>query len=428
MKRTLATVGLAAGLITAPAMGQEAQPAPVAPVAAPVAPPEATPVAAAPAPETLVQAPAPAPASTTANAPLAEPLDTSFNREFNEVERRLRLSGARVTDAALVAFTERLACDVTGGYCKDVRLLVIDDADFNASMAPNGMMLVHTGLLLRAETEAELAYVLAHEFGHYRGNHAAKQMAVVRSANRSGTVLTLALMMAGAGAFAQLGMLPGALNAFGFSRDQEREADRVGAMIANELGYDTRNLSTIWKNLNDELAASSNKARRRDNARASMFDTHPLTTERMTFLAGMGQPNQARGLNKVAYRAKIRPYLNGWLSGVVAKRDYGAALQLFARLDQVPGDEGLIAFHRGEIYRLRAEAGDDQKAIESFTASVAKPDAPAIAFRQLGLMQKKTGAKDAAISALNSYLTAAPDAADRELIALMLKDLEGKTP
>ena len=62
---------------------------------------------------------------------------------------------------------------------------------FNAMMAPNGMMLVWSGLLLRVENEAQLAAILGHELGHYLERHsveqlrAAKDRAVLAPAGRA---------------------------------------------------------------------------------------------------------------------------------------------------------------------------------------------------------------------------------------------------
>ena len=70
-------------------------------------------------------------------------------------------------------------------------------AFFNASMAPNGYMEVWSGLLLRAEDEAQLAFVLGHEIGHYRERHTLATLRAIRG--RAGAAMVFSIIAAGAG-------------------------------------------------------------------------------------------------------------------------------------------------------------------------------------------------------------------------------------
>ncbi|MCM2356224.1 MAG: M48 family metalloprotease, partial [Arenimonas sp.] len=83
---------------------------------------------------------------------------------MDRAERDLREHPMRVRDDALEAYVRGVACRVAGDYCGELRVYVIEQPWFNASMAPNGMMVVWTGALLRCRDEAELAVVLGHEF------------------------------------------------------------------------------------------------------------------------------------------------------------------------------------------------------------------------------------------------------------------------
>jgi predicted Zn-dependent protease len=65
-----------------------------------------------------------------------------------------------VRDPALNAYVRSVLCKVTDDYCRDVRVYIVDVPYFNASMAPNGAMMVWTGTLLRVRNEAQLALVL----------------------------------------------------------------------------------------------------------------------------------------------------------------------------------------------------------------------------------------------------------------------------
>ncbi|MCY7354402.1 MAG: M48 family metalloprotease, partial [Lysobacter sp.] len=103
------------------------------------------------------------------NAPGSTPIAGTDEDELwyamERAERELQRSPLRVRDPALNNYVRRTVCKSAGDYCRDLRVYIMDVPQFNASMAPNGMMLVWTGALLRARDEAEIAFVLAHEMG-----------------------------------------------------------------------------------------------------------------------------------------------------------------------------------------------------------------------------------------------------------------------
>ncbi len=86
-------------------------------------------------------------------------------------ERNLRRSPFVVPDARLKAYLQAVACRLGGQHCPDIRVHLVRTPVFNASMAPNGMLQLWTGLLLRVENEAQLAAIVGHEIGHYLQRH-----------------------------------------------------------------------------------------------------------------------------------------------------------------------------------------------------------------------------------------------------------------
>src|SRR5262245_8166500 len=76
--------------------------------------------------------------------------------EMKEYEADLAKSPLVVHDAALQSYIEGIACRVAGAYCRDVRIYIVRNAGFNASMAPTGMMEVWTGVLTRVQSDDEL--------------------------------------------------------------------------------------------------------------------------------------------------------------------------------------------------------------------------------------------------------------------------------
>ena len=131
-------------------------------------------------------------ASLDSTRPNARPAPGSDEAELwyamERVELELQHSPLVVRDPALNAYARKVLCEVTRDYCADLRLYLVDLPYFNASMAPNGVMILWTGSLLRIQNEAQLALVLGHEFGHYRERHTLQQCSVVKAGVQAGTL------------------------------------------------------------------------------------------------------------------------------------------------------------------------------------------------------------------------------------------------
>ena len=68
---------------------------------------------------------------------------------MGELEKLISTQARVIDDPKLVEYIEHIVCEVAGPYCEDIRVYVVRESYFNASMAPNGMMLVNTGLFKR---------------------------------------------------------------------------------------------------------------------------------------------------------------------------------------------------------------------------------------------------------------------------------------
>jgi hypothetical protein len=86
-------------------------------------------------------------------------------------EMRLRRSPFAIRDAALRDYIQGIACKLAAEHCPTSGCMRCAPRSSTRSMAPNGMMQVWSGLLLRVENEAQLAAVLGHEIGHYLQRH-----------------------------------------------------------------------------------------------------------------------------------------------------------------------------------------------------------------------------------------------------------------
>ena len=156
----------------------------------------------------------------------------------------------------------------------------VRDASLNAFALPGGFIGVHTGLIVEARSESELAAVLGHEIAHVTQRHIAQ---MVGNQGRTGLIMLASLIVAilAAGSNSQAaeaaiatGSAAGIQSQLAFSRDFEREADRIGLQILSQAGFDVRGMSSFFERL-------QRGSRLYENHAPVYMRTHPLTTERI---------------------------------------------------------------------------------------------------------------------------------------------------
>jgi predicted Zn-dependent protease len=157
---------------------------------------------------------------------------------------------------------------------------VVDDPTINAFALPGGNVGVHTGLLLAAQSESELASVIAHEIAHVTQNHIARTVAA-QSQSYWPTMAALALALlasrsnpnvaSAAIASTQAYSIQSQLN---YSREFEREADRLGYEMLTRAGFDPHAMSEFFERL-------QRANRFYDTSAPAYLRTHPLTSERI---------------------------------------------------------------------------------------------------------------------------------------------------
>jgi beta-barrel assembly-enhancing protease len=350
----------------------------------------------------------------------------------DKAEIDARRAGQLITDPALNSYVNAIRCKVATEYCSDMRVYLMARPAFNASMAPNGYMEVWSGLLLRAENEAQVAFVIAHEAGHFQENHSIEAWRNIRS--RSNWAMGLSIVAGAAGAPSYVGdliYLGAVASVFGFSRENETQADAIGFQRAVAAGYDPAQGAELWRLLISETAASEFPDVRRREARSSIFNTHPVSLVRAASLDAMSRiavqtqisyANATKGwtVGREAHRAAIRPFLGTWLRDELRRRDYGQTQDLIKRLKLMGTDLGVLTYYEAEVYRLRRKDGDLDQALAAYQRAITFPDAPADAWRELAEGQSRAGKTSEAITSLQTYLSKAPNAPDKALVAARL--------
>jgi predicted Zn-dependent protease len=243
----------------------------------------------------------------------------------DSIMRDIRLrEPSYVDDAEISGYVNRLGHRLTAQTeekRQDFEFFVLRDATLNAFAMPGGYIGVHTGLILSAQSESELASVLAHEISHVTQRHLARMVAK-QSQSQLASMLAMAVAVLAArnnpdvamGA-AVAGQAAGIQNQLNYSRDFEREADRMGLQLLEKAGYDIRDMGTFFERL-------QKFGRLYENNAPGYLRTHPLTTER---IADMGNRIQMRPYRQVPdslgfllARAKIRSQ-NGTTEDTIAE-------------------------------------------------------------------------------------------------------------
>jgi len=337
--------------------------------------------------------------------------------KMDRAERRLRDSRFVVRDRALNTYVRDVVCRLGRNYCPDVRPYIIRTPRFNASMAPNGMMQVWTGLLLRCSDEAQLAAIIGHEMGHYLRRHTLDRWRDIRDKSDIGAFLGLGLAVAGVGWAGSVANLALMASVFAYNRDQEREADQIGLDLMVKAGYKPLAAPEVWEQLIAESKAGT--AERSENL---MFASHPEPEERLVTLREAATRHDGnageRGYDR--YREKLAGVRKQIFRDELSLRQYGRSELVFDRLIVQSPDDGLLWYAKGEVYRLRGNPDDADRAMDAYAKALAASGAPPETHRSIVLVELKRGEKDKAQAAFERYLELRPDAPDAGGLRMIL--------
>jgi predicted Zn-dependent protease len=184
-----------------------------------------------------------------------------------EVGEYLRKLGGRIAKPA----------DSPNGF----QFFLINHSTINAFAVPGGFIGVHTGLLLAARNEGELASVLAHETAHITQRHIPRMLADnerMKGPALAGILAGLLLAASGApGAEAAIALTTAGMaqHQLNFSRAFEQEADRIGMNYLDAAGFDARGMPAFFERL-DSLT------RLYDTNPPEFLLTHPITARRIS--------------------------------------------------------------------------------------------------------------------------------------------------
>ena len=215
---------------------------------------------------------------------------TLGEQSFREIQQKEKVSTDPQANERVRRVGQRIARAV-GNDLPDAKweFVVFESKDLNAFALPGGKVGVYSGLLTVAATDDELATVMGHEIGHVTARHGAERMSQAMLISGAGAV-------AGAVIEAKTGearnreifdVAYGAGAAVGVvlphSRNNELEADRMGALYAARAGYDPRASIAFWQ----KMVAQKNASAAGGGKVAGLLSTHPPDDTRIARLKAL---------------------------------------------------------------------------------------------------------------------------------------------
>jgi predicted Zn-dependent protease len=325
----------------------------------------------------------------------------------------------------------------------------MQDPSVNAFALPGGFIGVHAGLILTAQTESELAGVLAHEVAHVTQRHIAR-MIESQERNQLASLAALAIGLLAARANSQVAQaviagsqavsIQGQLD---FSRDNEREADRVGAQILEKAGLDVHAMPIFMERLQRATRAYETSA-------PAYLRTHPITTERIADLQNRTEPIAYKQISdNIEFqfvRARVRAYADdprqaltffeqglkerryineaatryGLTIALMRMKEFARARREFALLEPLAPKDAAVSVLKGELLRAN---GDTREALAHYAGALAAhPGYRALVYDYTEALISNRQS-DAALRVLEQQLTHTPQ--DARLYGLLAKSYAG---
>tara|TARA_R110002051_G_scaffold96660_1_gene166890 strand:+ start:801 stop:2462 length:1662 start_codon:yes stop_codon:yes gene_type:complete len=179
-------------------------------------------------------------------------------------------------------------------------LVIIDNPSINAFAAPGGVFGLNTGTILAANSMDELASVVAHEVAHisqrhYESGADERKKALLIQIGGMLAAIAASTVDGDAAAAVMMGSQTATMNSsMAFSRNNERDADRVGMQIMNQAGYDPRAMPRFFATMNQKSQMNQTA----NQFLPSFIRSHPLSNERLSESQSRAQRYNTLPLNQ----------------------------------------------------------------------------------------------------------------------------------
>ncbi|MDM1020267.1 M48 family metalloprotease [Acinetobacter sp. VNK23] len=257
---------------------------------------------------------------------------------YREVHRQMpTIQDAWLEDQFLQVFSGILSQTQLG---QPIGLVIIKDPQINAFAVPGGLFALNTGLITSAKNLDEIAGVMAHEIAHVAQRHYSRS----QEAFKGQGLLALAGIIVGAAIASQSDSDVGSAVMLGtqaalmdkqlsYSRNQEREADRIGMQFMYAAGYNPQSMADYFETMH--------RATSRVSFLPDFWLTHPLTTERMS--EARLRANQLPQVKSKIYDLDFD--ILKWYTQVVSNQATEIQLQALANQKNIAGLLALSKFY-----------------------------------------------------------------------------------
>mgnify|MGYP003614670359 FL=1 len=257
---------------------------------------------------------------------------------YREVHRQMpTIQDAWLEDQFLQVFSGILSQTQLG---QPIGLVIIKDPQINAFAVPGGLFALNTGLITSAKNLDEIAGVMAHEIAHVAQRHYSRS----QEAFKGQGLLALAGIIVGAAIASQADSDVGSAVMLGtqaalmdkqlsYSRNQEREADRIGMQFMYAAGYNPQSMADYFETMH--------RATSRVSFLPDFWLTHPLTTERMS--EARLRANQLPQVKSKIYDLDFD--ILKWYTQVVSNQATEIQLQALANQKNIAGLLALSKFY-----------------------------------------------------------------------------------
>src|SRR5919112_4389621 len=188
-----------------------------------------------------------------------------------EIERSVKI----IDDPVISEYVNRVGQNLVrnSDVKVPVTIKVLDSEEVNAMALPGGFFFVNSGLILKAETEAELAGVMAHEIAHIAARHGTRQATRGQVVNLASIPLIFMGGWTGYGIRQATSILV-PIGFLTFSRGFEREADMLGLQYLYKAGYDPTSFVDFFEKI-------QSMEKKKPGTMSKVFASHPMTDDRI---------------------------------------------------------------------------------------------------------------------------------------------------
>jgi beta-barrel assembly-enhancing protease len=336
--------------------------------------------------------------------------------EAKDAEKTIRRRGALLAQKEVVKLLQELTLHLYPEFEGSIRSHLINDPGLNAFAFPNGGLYFNLGLVARMESVSQLACVVGHEGAHFVNRHSFQSRQSAKTASAFGVASAMFGLVGALGALAAVSSM------FGYSRELESEADRVGHARLLKVGMDSSDCVRVF-----ELMAAEAKAV--DLKSPVLFASHPKLTERienfkeLSIKASAPYPELLDPWEK-RFQVAIQPLRQLWLDSALAMGQYSILVHYLSR----PGMDTLMPngyrHYLAEAHRLRAQSGDFQKAADMHRANLEGNKDFHPSHLGLGMALLALGDKLGAKESLSTFLKLSPKSQSAAFAQQTLLDLE----